>query len=73
MSPYLDLALAALHDLRDDLHRQANKQFFRSRFVSYGDYTQHEATVRNCLQLLQSLPRQDSFPAQINEHPELAG
>jgi hypothetical protein len=34
---------------------------------------QHEATVRNCIRLLQSLPCQDSFPAQINEHSELAG
>ena len=73
MSPYLALALATLQDLRDDLHQQANRQFFKSRTVSYGDLLQQEATVRNCLQLLQTLPYQNPIPTQADLDAELAG
>ena len=72
MSPYLALALATLQDLRDDLHKQANKQFFKSRTVSYGDLLQQEATVRNAIQLLQSMPYKDPLPSEADLDAELA-
>lgn len=64
MSPYLDLAIDTLEDLRDDLHRQANKRFFSSQFVSYGDFSRDEATVRNCLALLRTLRSSHPLPAE---------
>lgn len=70
MSPYLDIVLAALEDLRDDYHRKANKSFFQSRFVTYGEFMQHEATVRSCLQLLQSIPK-NSVP--VEDYERMAG
>jgi hypothetical protein len=72
VSPYLALALATLQDLRDDLHQQANRQFFKSRTVSYGDLLQQEATVRNALQLLQTLPYKDPLPSEADFDAELA-
>lgn len=65
MSPYLDIALAALHDLRDDYHRKANRSFFQSRFATYGDLCQHEATVRNCIRMLETLQGKDPLPAEV--------
>ena len=54
-SPYLPLAVATLEDLKDDFHRRANKAFFTSHFVSYGDHIRAEATIANCLTLLRQL------------------
>jgi proteasome lid subunit RPN8/RPN11 len=73
VNPYVLTAIAALHDACDDLHQQANKQFFKSRTVSYGDLLQQEATVRNCLQLLQTLPYKDPLPSEADLDAELAG
>ena len=70
MSPYLDIVLAALEDLRDDSHRAANRAFFQSRFVTYGEFMQHEASVKTCLQLLQSIP-QNALP--VEDHERMAG
>jgi proteasome lid subunit RPN8/RPN11 len=72
VNPYLSTALAALEDLRDEIHHQANRQFFQSRTVSYGDLLQQETTVRNALQLLQTLPYKDPFPSEADLDAELA-
>jgi hypothetical protein len=70
MSPYLELALATLEDLRDDLHAKGNKAFFGSHFVSANDYGQQEATVRNCLTLLRSLAA--SHPVSVEGRERVA-
>jgi hypothetical protein len=64
MSPYLELALATLEDLRDDLHTRGNKAFFDSRFVTAVDFGQQESTVRNCLALLRTLAAAHPLPAE---------
>jgi len=68
VNPYLSTALAALEDLRDEIHRDANRQFFRLQFVSYGDLQRDEATVRNAITLLRSIPHPHPLPAE--EHWE---
>ena len=55
MSLDLTLAFAVLEDARDDAHREANRAFFQSRFVQYGDLQRAEATIANCLTLLRQL------------------
>ena len=72
MNPYIRTAIAALLDARDDLHQQANRQFFKSKAVGYGDLLQQETTVRNALQLLQTLNHQNSFPSEANLDAKLA-
>lgn len=72
MSPYLELAIATLQDLRDDIHQRANRQFFQSRVVSYGDLLQQEATVRNALQLIEALAHKNPVPFEGNCDAEVA-
>ena len=49
---HVSLAIACLQDALDDKHREANKAFFASRIVSYGDLNRDEATIRNALAIL---------------------
>jgi hypothetical protein len=55
MSPYLDLALATLEDLRDDLHSKSNKAFYDSRFTTSKKFAQQEASASICITILRSL------------------
>jgi hypothetical protein len=64
MSELLPLAVAALEDLRDDLRIKANQSFFQSKFVTHADFVKHETTIRNCLNLLATIPREDPLPPQ---------
>jgi hypothetical protein len=73
VNPYLSTALAALEDLRDEIHHQANRQFFQSRTVSYGDLLQQETTVRNALQLLRGIAHPPAFPSEVHHSEQLAG
>jgi hypothetical protein len=72
VNPYLTTALAALEDLRDEIHRDANRQFFRLQFVAYGDLQRDEATVRNAIQLLRSIPHPPTLPAEVHHSEQLA-
>ena len=72
MNPHLSTALAALEDLRDEIHHQANRSFFKTEFVSYGDYSRDEATVRNAINLLQGLAHPPAFPPEIDHCEQLA-
>jgi len=72
VSPYLEIALAALEDLKEDLHHQSNRAFFSSRFVTAVDFGKQEATVRNCLELLASLNPKHPFTFNIQEPEDLA-
>jgi hypothetical protein len=72
VNPYLTTALAALEDLRDEIHRDANRQFFRLQFVSYGALQRDEATVRNAITLLRSIPHPPELPAEEHQHEPMA-
>jgi hypothetical protein len=72
VNPYLSTALAALEDLRDEIHREANRHFFRLQFVAYGDLQRDEATVRNAIQLLRSIPHPPALPAEEHDCEQLA-
>lgn len=51
----LELAIAALEDLRDDLHKQSNEAFFNQRFVLFSDFGRYEQSTRNALQILRTI------------------
>ena len=71
MSPYKAMAIAALEDLLEDTHRQANKAFFKSQFARYGDINRDEATIRNCLLLLRETSH--TLPVEVHDNSALAG
>ena len=69
---HVSLAIACLQDALDDKHREANKAFFASRIVSYGDLNRDEATIRNALNLLIHLRRPLPLPLEVNSESTLA-
>jgi len=69
----LSLAFAVLEDTRDDIHRQANKAFFKSEFVNYGDLNRAEATINNCLQLLRQVSHPHPVPPEMHNYPVVVG
>ena len=62
LSASYDVALAALEELRQDLHDQSRKLFFKERPVSSSDVRAKEQTVRNCIALLHTLINDDLPP-----------
>lgn len=66
MNAHLPLAIAALEDLRDDIHFQATQEFFQSHFVSYGNLCRDEATVLSAIQLIQRLSLASPLPPAMH-------
>ena len=73
MNAHLPLAIAALEDLRDDLHFQATQEFFQSHFVTYGSLCQHEAVVTAAIRLIRQLPHPHPLPAEMHSNAAVAG
>ena len=73
MDVSLDFALAALEDLKDELHRRSNKAYFASRFVTAVDFGKQEATVRNCIELLCTLRPSHAYSLSTQDPESLAG
>ena len=57
-------ALAALEDLKDELHRSTNKQFFTEHFVCYGDCRAKEERVSLAINLIRGLYPSDALSAR---------
>ena len=68
---HVSLAIACLQDALDDTHREANKAFFASRIVSYGDLNRDEATIRNALNLLIHIRPPLPLPPEVNSESAL--
>ena len=66
---HVALAVACLQDALEDVHREANKAFFASRFASYGDLNRDEATIRNARDLLIRLRRPLPLPPEVTALP----
>ena len=69
---HVSLAIACLQDALDDVHREANKAFFSSRIVSYGDLNRDEATIRNALAILIHLRPPLPLSSEIDSESALA-
>ena len=69
---HVSLAIACLQDALDDKHREANKAFFASRIVSYGDLNRDEATIRNALAILIHLRPPLPLSSEIDSESALA-
>ena len=69
---HVSLAIACLQDALDDKHREANKAFYASRIVSYGDLNRDEATIRNALAILIHLRPPLPLSSEVNSESALA-